>query len=251
MCIRDSFSIIYPLDGSADSSGRFPCGRYANLYETKTIIFPEQMSCEKCTIQLMWESDTTKYYACSDITLMSDTIIPCIGKCQNGGACMNGKCACSENYYAKHCESKIVVEVERGNFWTVVILLLIVIIGLLVAAYVLNKKQEAAHVPFVEEAKEEYPPQVDEEAKEEEKKSVPEPEPKEENNCPDGHPLSLSSDSTGYPGGYYKCALCKKVLPCSETRWNCTQCTYDVCTCLLYTSPSPRDQRGSRMPSSA
>ena len=25
----------------------------------------------------------------------------------------------------------------------------------------------------------------------------------------------------------------------------------DVITCLLYTSPSPRDQRGSRMPSSA
>ena len=25
----------------------------------------------------------------------------------------------------------------------------------------------------------------------------------------------------------------------------------DVLTCLLYTSPSPRDQRGSRMPSSA
>ena len=27
--------------------------------------------------------------------------------------------------------------------------------------------------------------------------------------------------------------------------------TPDVLTCLLYTSPSPRDQRGSRMPSSA
>ena len=25
----------------------------------------------------------------------------------------------------------------------------------------------------------------------------------------------------------------------------------DACDCLLYTSPSPRDQRGSRMPSSA
>ena len=25
----------------------------------------------------------------------------------------------------------------------------------------------------------------------------------------------------------------------------------DLCGCLLYTSPSPRDQRGSRMPSSA
>ena len=26
---------------------------------------------------------------------------------------------------------------------------------------------------------------------------------------------------------------------------------YTGCACLLYTSPSPRDQRGSRMPSSA
>ena len=26
---------------------------------------------------------------------------------------------------------------------------------------------------------------------------------------------------------------------------------YTTCSCLLYTSPSPRDQRGSRMPSSA
>ena len=27
--------------------------------------------------------------------------------------------------------------------------------------------------------------------------------------------------------------------------------SYSISTCLLYTSPSPRDQRGSRMPSSA
>ena len=27
--------------------------------------------------------------------------------------------------------------------------------------------------------------------------------------------------------------------------------TVEECACLLYTSPSPRDQRGSRMPSSA
>ena len=33
---------------------------------------------------------------------------------------------------------------------------------------------------------------------------------------------------------------------CSRTYW-----VYDGGTCLLYTSPSPRDQRGSRMPSSA
>ena len=28
-------------------------------------------------------------------------------------------------------------------------------------------------------------------------------------------------------------------------------CNTEIQTCLLYTSPSPRDQRGSRMPSSA
>ena len=31
----------------------------------------------------------------------------------------------------------------------------------------------------------------------------------------------------------------------------CQGSGYDSNTCLLYTSPSPRDQRGSRMPSSA
>ena len=33
-------------------------------------------------------------------------------------------------------------------------------------------------------------------------------------------------------------------------RWHCVEVKYKQ-TCLLYTSPSPRDQRGSRMPSSA
>ena len=36
----------------------------------------------------------------------------------------------------------------------------------------------------------------------------------------------------------------KKYKPITNGRRNMT-------TCLLYTSPSPRDQRGSRMPSSA
>ena len=36
------------------------------------------------------------------------------------------------------------------------------------------------------------------------------------------------------------CRMCKNVLS-----------IINICTCLLYTSPSPRDQRGSRMPSSA
>ena len=32
-------------------------------------------------------------------------------------------------------------------------------------------------------------------------------------------------------------------------KWMCVIARYEIC--LLYTSPSPRDQRGSRMPSSA
>ena len=35
--------------------------------------------------------------------------------------------------------------------------------------------------------------------------------------------------------------------PCNNRPYHC----YRYCPCLLYTSPSPRDQRGSRMPSSA
>ena len=37
----------------------------------------------------------------------------------------------------------------------------------------------------------------------------------------------------------------------SNVRWYGVEGDYNVMVCLLYTSPSPRDQRGSRMPSSA
>ena len=40
--------------------------------------------------------------------------------------------------------------------------------------------------------------------------------------------------------GCYNCLCCGHLLFTSEMKY-----------CLLYTSPSPRDQRGSRMPSSA
>ena len=38
---------------------------------------------------------------------------------------------------------------------------------------------------------------------------------------------------------------------CSGSGDSCDECEWKVSRCLLYTSPSPRDQRGSRMPSSA
>ena len=40
-------------------------------------------------------------------------------------------------------------------------------------------------------------------------------------------------------------------LKINQTNANQDDSSMAVSTCLLYTSPSPRDQRGSRMPSSA
>ena len=43
----------------------------------------------------------------------------------------------------------------------------------------------------------------------------------------------------------------KTLLVSGEDAWNGFDDLFDAYCCLLYTSPSPRDQRGSRMPSSA
>ena len=42
------------------------------------------------------------------------------------------------------------------------------------------------------------------------------------------------------------------IIACEDTRVTKKLCNhYDITTCLLYTSPSPRDRTRSRMPSSA
>ena len=49
------------------------------------------------------------------------------------------------------------------------------------------------------------------------------------------------------------CTACKDICPYGDeifTRPNLVK-DWDPCTCLLYTSPSPRDRQKSRMPSSA
>ena len=58
---------------------------------------------------------------------------------------------------------------------------------------------------------------------------------------------SLKDFPTGYEGGYIKL-----VFPRGLERPVVRSYTVrEFSACLLYTSPSPRDQRGSRMPSSA
>ena len=66
------------------------------------------------------------------------------------------------------------------------------------------------------------------------------------------------------PGDYFTFTIAGESLFCVKTRDNDVKAYYNVCqhrahqlvqgkgnNCLLYTSPSPRDKRQSRMPSSA
>jgi len=103
---ESQFVTVFPRDQSADSFGKFPCGRFPNSYENKEFNLPEKLSCEKCTLQLIWEYDNITNYHCADITIMDDQIKFCMGKCKNDGACVNGKCVCLENYYGTYCEYK-------------------------------------------------------------------------------------------------------------------------------------------------
>ncbi len=268
---------MFPTDGSADAAGKFECGRYAGAYETKTIILPPDMSCEKCTLQVAWESPAGAHYTCSDVTLMNDKIRQCIGKCQNDGACVNGACVCNEPYTGEFCQYKSTAriptlpqidkeETRVGYWWLVFIVLVLLAAGFFAGAYFLkNKGRQGEHppIPFIEEQVEEHRPPPQEEPKqapvEVVKEAVEEPiqepvqeqeakpeheeapapaeveEPQQENKepvgnvCPNGHDLVVSKSQVGYPGGYYMCASCQKVLQCSAGRWNCQTCGYDIC----------------------
>ena len=63
---------------------------------------------------------------------------------------------------------------------------------------------------------------------------------------PDGKTLYFSSDMPGGKGGsdIYKVSV-------NNGSFGTPQAVTSINTCLLYTSPSPRDKRQSRMPSSA
>ena len=99
-----SFSTLLPDDRSADSRGNFPCGNTIEDAETKVIKLPDDMSCEKCTVQLVWTTPVGTYYHCADLTLKSDDLLPCLNKCQHDGACVNGHCLCHDQFSGKYCE---------------------------------------------------------------------------------------------------------------------------------------------------
>ena len=144
----DDWVKMAPRDGSADPhTMKFPCGRNDRSHETKWFVMPEDMKCDDCTIQLVWETVNGEIYQCSDLALMdADDAAPCIGKCQNGGACVNGYCRCPENYLGKYCESRgtlyiyiyiyiVATSSKNGWMWLLFIALFLLIILLFACAY--------------------------------------------------------------------------------------------------------------------
>jgi len=62
---------LYPVDGSADINGKFPCGRGGkSLAERKVFKFPI-ISCNPCVLQWVFETPFGNIYQCSDIALIN------------------------------------------------------------------------------------------------------------------------------------------------------------------------------------
>ena len=101
----DEFETLFPLDGSADkTSGKFPCGRTTTSMEGKEIKFPKNMTCDSCTLQILWETKISgSMYMCSDVELLSGELSDCSGQCMNGGVCLNGACVCRHGFEGKFC----------------------------------------------------------------------------------------------------------------------------------------------------
>jgi hypothetical protein len=134
---QDNFTVLYPKDIPTDKTGNFPCGRIKG-FETQMFELPEDYVCDQCIIQWAWETQYGTHYSCSDIVINGLTIENCITRCQNGGACFNGKCICVDNYYGEFCQydSNIYINIgfETGKpfVWICLILLVIIIIGIII-----------------------------------------------------------------------------------------------------------------------
>ena len=48
-----NFKTIFPVDGSANNKGEFPCGRTQG-FDTKQFKLPENYVCDQCTLQWKW-----------------------------------------------------------------------------------------------------------------------------------------------------------------------------------------------------
>jgi hypothetical protein len=100
---ESNFTALYPNDLVTDNTGSFPCGRTKG-FESQQFKLPDDYVCDQCTLQWAWHTDKGILYSCSDIIINGNRIENCLAKCQNGGACFNGKCLCKEGFYGEYCE---------------------------------------------------------------------------------------------------------------------------------------------------
>jgi hypothetical protein len=96
--------VLVPTDNSTDSFGFFPCGESEGSF-SKVFKFPDEVSCDSCTLQWVWKSSLETYYLCSDIEILEDKDAACYGKCKNGGFCNEGLCVCPDGFIGTFCET--------------------------------------------------------------------------------------------------------------------------------------------------
>jgi hypothetical protein len=69
--LDSSFITLFPLDGSGDDSqGTFHCGRDPTHLEHKDVYFPTDFTCDDCTLQWIWQTETGPIYQCSDVAII-------------------------------------------------------------------------------------------------------------------------------------------------------------------------------------
>jgi hypothetical protein len=101
--LEQNFTTLKPLDSKLDNDGAFACGRVKG-FESHEFALPEDYVCDQCTLQWTWKTSVGNFYSCSDIIINGNKIENCIAKCQNGGACFNGKCLCGDSFYGDFCQ---------------------------------------------------------------------------------------------------------------------------------------------------
>ena len=100
---ESKLQVLYPLDGSANDKGSFPCGRSTTELEAKEFRFPHGISCDQCILQVEWKTEAGEQHRCADIEVLDKEMPECYGQCLNGGICQNGKCACMTGFSGANC----------------------------------------------------------------------------------------------------------------------------------------------------
>ena len=68
---------MYPLDGTADERGSFPCGRSNADFEGKEVRIPQGLSCDRCIVQVEWNTEVGTQHRCADIQVADAEIPEC------------------------------------------------------------------------------------------------------------------------------------------------------------------------------